>query len=210
MKMVNKTNLNTKQLKAFVRQVAIHEQLTQSDIKQLQVFIIYRRRSSSWKDNYVTGYAYYNTPKMYLKFVKGVLPDKSQMAKTVAHELVHTQGVHHGSAMNNKWYGWAEGWQEHWAWAEKLPVTMNASRDDIKPSRNQKLLSKVSHCLKMMIVWERKSKIAKTKQLIWKRKLSYYQKQGKMAAMMAPVEVKPVESNPVPIPQMVQEEKGQE
>ena len=185
MKMVNKTNLNTKQLKAFVRQVAIHESMSPADIKQLQVFVVYRKRSSNWRENYVTGYAYYNTPKMYLKFVKGVMPDKVQMAKTVAHELVHTQGVHHGKAMNNKWYGWAEGWQEHWAWANELILTMNASKD-VKPSRNQKLLSNVSHCLKMMIVWERKAKIAKTKQLIWKRKLSYYQKQGKPAS---PVEI---------------------
>lgn len=188
MNMINNTNLNTKQLKAFVRQVAIHEDMTPADIKPLEVVVKYRRRSSRWSDNYVSGYAYYDIAKMYLKIVKGIMPDKVQMAKTIAHELVHTQGVHHGGAMNNKWYGWQDGWREHWAWADKLPLTMNVSKEDIKPDKNQKLLANVNHCLKMMIVWERKAKIAKTKQLIWKRKLSYYQKKGKPVSQDLEVE----------------------
>jgi hypothetical protein len=185
MKLLNKTSLYTKQLKAFIRAVAKHEGFTPEEIKSLMVRAIYRKRSRCWEDNFVTGYAYYKKPNMCLKFVKGVMPDKVQMAKTVAHELAHIQGVHHGKAMKNSLYGWKDGWREHWAWADSLPLTMNTPEDK-KPERSEVVLDKVTHCLKMIIVWEKKAKIAKTKQKKWARKLAYYQKQGQLAAVQAP------------------------
>ncbi len=129
MRLINKTNLNTMKLKSFVRQIALFEKMTSQDIKKLVINAIHRRKGKNWKDEYVTGYAYYGKPVMCLKFVKDVMPDKVQMAKTVAHELAHTQGVYHGKAMNNSQYGWKKGWQEYWAWANELPLEMRNTHE---------------------------------------------------------------------------------
>lgn len=187
MKLVNKTNLDTKQLKAFIRRVAKAEFFDPADIKKLQVRAIHRRRSSSWADNQVSGYAYYGVPKMTLKFVKDIMPDKVQMAKTTAHELAHTQNVRHGSAMRNNRYGWKPGWRDTWAWAAELPLTLKPPVE--KPCKNKVALSKLSHCLSMSILWGRKVHLAKTKQRKWEKKARYYEKQIVKAA--APPEVKP-------------------
>jgi hypothetical protein len=189
MKLVNKTNLDTKQLKAFIRRVAKAEFFAPADIKKLQVRAIHRRRSSCWADDQVSGYAYYGVPKMILKFVKDVMPDKVQMAKTTAHELAHTQNVKHGSAMRNNRYGWKPGWREIWAWAAELPLTLKTPVE--KPSRDRKVLEKLTHSLKMAVVWGRKVHLAKTKQKKWEKKARYYEKQIVKAA--APPETKPQE-----------------
>ena len=185
MRVLNKTNLNTKLLKAFIRAVGINEQLSLADINKLQVRVIYRKRSNSWKDDYATGYAYYNSSHMCLKVVRGVMPDKVALAKTTAHELAHTQGVHH-RAMRNSIYGWKQGWREHWAWADKLSLTMNATEEEKKPDKGQVLSSKLSHCEKMVVLWERKVRLARTKQKKWEQKLGYYQRCMKKAATPVP------------------------
>jgi hypothetical protein len=186
MKLVNKTNLDTKQLKTFIRRVAESELFSPADIRKLQVRAIHRRRSSQWADNQVSGYAYYGVPKMTLKFVKDILPDKIQMAKTTAHELAHTQNVRH-SAMRNNRYGWKPGWRDTWEWAEQLPLTLKPLVE--KPSRDRKILAKLTHSLKMAVSWGRKISLAKTKQKKWENKARYYEKQIVKAA--APPETKP-------------------
>ena len=193
MKLTNETNWNTKQFKAFIRRVAEHECLNKSEIDKFNATLRYRKRTHARPDDFPGGYAYYKTWTFCISVVKDVQVDKVALAKVIAHELAHCQGVHHGVAMKNAQYGWATGWRDTWKWAEELPLTMNTLA--AKPDRNHKILSKVTHCLKMIVLWERKTKLAKTKHQKWERKLKYHQKQLKMAAQ--PPEEKPcVESCP--------------
>lgn len=173
MKLINKTSFNTVQFKSFIREVALREDMTKEEIRKLNVEVIYRRKSSNWKDDYVTGYAYYGKPIMCIKMPRDVMPDKAQMAKTIAHELVHTQGVHHTKAMRSSRYGWVEGWKDVWSWALALPLDIEVEK---KESKEVVILSKVEHCEKMISLWERKAKLAKTKQKKWMKKLEYYRK----------------------------------
>jgi hypothetical protein len=107
--------------------------------------------------------------------VRGIQVDKIALAKTIAHELAHCQGVHHGKAMKNPRYGWAKGWKEVWAWAEDLPLTMNADPVKEKPKGADLALKKMEHCQKQVDVWKRKLKLAQTKVRTWNRKLRYHE-----------------------------------
>jgi hypothetical protein len=184
MRLTNKTNINGKQLKAFIRAVALREHLTPEIIKQFRVTVKYRKRSHRWADSSATDYAYYKTWTFCLKPVKGVMPGKPEFAKLIAHELAHCQGVHHGAAMRNDLYGWGEYWREHYAWAEQLSLSFN---EPVKKStRVEKISTAVEHCERMVEQWKRRVKLAKTKETFWQRKLRYYNKRQAAAASANP------------------------
>ena len=142
MRLTNKTNLNGKQLGAFIRAVALREKLTPEIIKQFRVTVKYRKRSHRWADGSATGYAYLNTWTFCLKPVKGVMPGKPEFAKVIAHELAHCQGVHHGKAMKNTLYGWCPGWRENYLWAENLPLSFN--EHEKKSTRVEKIQQRLT------------------------------------------------------------------
>lgn len=192
MKIINKTNLNTKLLGAFIRRVAEFEELTPEDINQLNVRVVYRRRSHNWRDTATTGYAWYNTWSMVLKVVKGVMPEKPDMAHTIAHELAHCQGLHHGKTMKNKMYGWHKDTAEYWKWAEELPLALNAPEEKPKLAKDALVLKKLEHCQAAVTEWERKARLAKTKQRKWQQKVKYYERQLQKAAAQAPVHAEAV------------------
>jgi hypothetical protein len=184
LRLINKTDFYSRQLKAFIRKIAVDECMSPEEIRELRVKAYYRKRSRLWQDNYVTGYAYYGSTmfgKIELGFVKGVMPDKVQMAKTTAHELAHTQGVRHGVAMRNNIYGWKDGWRERWAWAAEIPLELKPLKE--KPDKKDVRTDKMNHCEKMVALWARKVKLARTKQQKWERKLRYHEKRDKMAAI---------------------------
>lgn len=197
MKINNKTNLNTKQLGAFIRRVAEHEQLSSNEIDKFNVEITYRRQSSRFGRDQTGGYAWLKTWTFCLKVPKDIMPNKPALAKTIAHELAHCQGVHHGAAMNNPQYGWAEGWQEYWKWAEELSLSFNGDGEKQKPSRNILVLKKLEHCQAVVAEWERKARLAKTKQRKWQQKVKYYERQLQKAAVPAPVVERVSEGIPV-------------
>lgn len=116
-----------------------------------------------------------------LTFVRGVFPDKRALAKVIAHELAHNQRLHHGKVMNNVHYGWKPGWREFWAWTDQLPLVMHSESEKPKLTFGEKVADKMLHCEKMLTVWSRKVKLAKTKETFWRRKLRYYEK--RQAAM---------------------------
>ena len=182
MKLVNKTRWNSAQVKALIRAVAEKELLTPDNIKRLYVTMKYRKRSRYWDDVAVTGWGTYHAWNICLKVVRGVTRlDKVQMAKTIAHELAHNQGVRHGGAMRGVDYGWAPGWREKWAWANDFPITLNAELVPVQRGSFDAASNEMQHCQKMITLWERKTKLARTKMRKWAVKLKYYEK--KMAAM---------------------------
>jgi hypothetical protein len=182
MNIVNKTRVNAKQLGALIRAVAVEELWTPDDIEQLRIRVVYRRRTYGRPDNHPGGYAYYDSYRMCLKFVRGVQPDPVGTAKTIAHELAHCKNVQHRN-MNNNRYGWKPGWRETWAWVVKYPLEMLPDRETVKPSKSEKASKDIERCQKALEDWQRKAKLAATKLRKWKRKLDYYEK--KLAAMPA-------------------------
>lgn len=59
MRIHNRTNLDTRTLKRFVRKIAEFEELTKEDIRQLYVGVRYRRRSHCRQDDHPGGYGTY-------------------------------------------------------------------------------------------------------------------------------------------------------
>lgn len=174
MKITNKTRINTKQLGALIRAVAVKECFNQDEIDSLNVRVRYRRRTHARPHNHPGGYAYYKSSIFCLSFVKDVQPDPVGTAKVIAHELAHCQGVHHGKAMSNPHYGWKPGWQEYWSWASDYPLELRV--EAVKPTGEAKVEKEITRCQKALEVWRRKQKLANTKLRKWKTRLGYYEK----------------------------------
>jgi len=180
MKIINRTNWNTKQFGAFIRRIAEREHISSAEMKRLRVSIVYRKRSSRWDDSHASGMASLTNWTMTLYVVKGVQVDKVELAHTIAHELAHCQGVKHGAALRTPRYGWAVGWREVWAWTDHLPLTMNADKAK-KIGKVDRATLKLEHCQKQLTVWERKLRFAQTKIRVWKQKARYHE--GRLAAL---------------------------
>lgn len=184
MKIINKTEWNTKQFGAFIRRIAKEENLTAAELKKLSVSIVYRKRSSRWRDDHPTGWALYDGTLMCIKVVKGVDIDKSALAHTIAHEMGHLQGVRHGAALRTPRYGWGKidgkGWRDVWEWASVLTLTRKVVKKE--KLRGRELASqKIEHCQRQLVVWQKKMKFAQNKMRVWNRKCRYYE--GRMAAL---------------------------
>lgn len=175
MKLVNKTALDSRLLRTFIRRVMEHEMFTPAEIAQFKVAFRYRRRSHCREDAHPGGYAYYNSKTFVITPVNGVMPDKRALAKVIAHELAHCQGVKH-RRMHTPAYGWVKGWQEHWQWAEALPLAFCTDPTPVKPTGVEKISVKAQHCERMLGKWQSRVKLAKTKEAYWRRKLGYYEK----------------------------------
>lgn len=173
----NKTRLNTAHIRAIVAEVCRRELFEE---EHLVVRVINRKRSSRWRDDWTTGFAYYKQNEMVLKVVDGVALDREEFAHVVAHELAHCQGVRHGGAMRTKYYGWAEGWREVVAWAKGMALDWNALPVKKVDSDNEKL----EHCQRQVDAWTKKARLAKTKIAKWTKRVRYYEKK-----LLAPVEL---------------------
>jgi hypothetical protein len=181
MKLVNETNWDTSQFKAFIRAVAEKEALTPEDISKLDVTIKYRRRSRRWEDNAVKGWGWYNSWRMRLEVVQGVALDKVQAARQIALMLTFNQGVRKSTIRHDGGF-YGTGWQERWAWANELPLEMNPEVPVAKPGKSIRVLSQIEHCLRQIVDWEKREKLAKTKLKTWNSKLKYYERRSRELA----------------------------
>jgi len=78
----------------------------------------------------------------------------------------------------------AEGWREQYSWAENLPLSFN---EPVKrETKDEKISTAVDHCEKMIEQWQRRVKLAKTKETFWQRKLRYYNKRQAAASSAIP------------------------
>ena len=172
MKLDNGTNWDTNQFKAFIRAVAEKEALTPEDIGKLKVTLEYGRHSSCRGDTEVRAWGYYNQWKFRLACVKDAPLSKMYLARTIAIMLNYNQGV--WSVRNNpSFYG--PTWRDHWTWAEQFPLEMKKEELEVKPGKPYKLALKMEHCLKQIVVWEKRQKLAETKLKTWRKKLRYYE-----------------------------------
>lgn len=175
MNLTNKTNFNTKQLKAFIRMVAGFETLTTENMNQLRVLVKYRRGKSSEESR---GSGNYGAWKFTLAVPNCVAPNKAQLAMTIGCLLCFCQNQKNVGGTR---YAYGQGWQEHWAWANELPLEIKQSEEKPDLPKREKIIEEMAHCEKMIRLWETKAKLAKTKQKIWQRKFSYHERRFKAA-----------------------------
>ncbi len=172
MKLTNKTHWRTDQLKKLVVEVARRELLNSGFTKRLQVTVKYKR--ASYRSMGYGGYAWYNSHSMVLKLPRIGPVDSARVAKIIAHELAHCQGVKH-NCMHNTRYGWVEGWRQIWGWAAAHPIEGKSATVKIPSSPLNQILSKIAECKKRMAAWQRKAKLAKTYLSKHARRLRYYE-----------------------------------
>lgn len=180
MKLVNKTNLDSQHLKAIILRVAEIEQLSADDIRCVNITVKYGRHSDYRGDTVPRVFAYYGKWASVLKVIKGVLPDKKSLAKNIAWAFAANQNVK--MSASDKHYGWGEGWQQEWAWADAMPLEFVVPEEKPVPGKRDKILSGMEHCAKMMEKWDRTIKLAKTKYKVWQRKFNYYERRHKLGA----------------------------
>lgn len=182
MKLINKTNLRTDHLRAFVRRVAKEEMV---DLKYATFTIIYKRISC--RGSYIGGFACYGTPpRVTLKVPKDIPIDKVELAYVAAHEMAHSQGLHHRQ-MRNSIYSrrysikHGEDWRQHYLWANDLPLDLKPTKEKIKPTFDQTIRLKLDRCLKRQNQWSTKVKRSQTIYRKWKQRYQYYERQLKKA-----------------------------
>jgi len=168
MKLDNRTDWNTAQLKAIIREVAKREMLGSEELSKLLVRVAHCHKGVRWAVNEVRCRAHRKVWKFWLGCVKGADLDKAFLARTVAWALVYNQGV------RAKWEDSA--WREKFAWVEQMPLERQQVKAKEKPAADVKVNWKMQHCLEQIIVWEKKAKLADTKLRKWKVKLRYYSK----------------------------------
>lgn len=184
MKLINKTNLRTDHLRAFVNRVAKEEMV---DLKHAMFTVIYRRISS--RGAYIGGFAYYGLPpRVTIKIPKDIPVDKVELGYVVAHEMAHAQGLRHKQMRNSRYsrrysIKHGEDWRQHYLWANELPLEIQPAVKKIKPAPDQTIRLKLDKCLKMVNRWYTKVKISQTLLKKWKRKSNYYSRQLEHAEM---------------------------
>lgn len=181
MKLINKTNLNSQHLRDIILKVAEIEQLSAEDIRRVHITVKYGKHSGYREDTMSRVFSYFTGWTSIIKVVKDVLPDRKMLAKNIAWAFAKNQNVK--GKLDGKHYGWGEGWQQEWAWADAMPLEFAASEEKPEPARDEKMLAEMKHCVRMIAGWERKAKLAKTKQKVWQKRFNYHErrlKEGKV------------------------------
>lgn len=169
MKILNKTHWNSEQIKALLYAVARQEQLPGDFTRRLHCTIKYRRNGG------YGGSAFYNSHYMKLKMPRTGPVDSVTVAKIMAHEMAHCQGVKHRQ-MHGPRYSWEDGWREIWAMANNYTIEAKAvvaNERSLTTSSDQ-----MEKCRLMIGKWERKAQLAKTYIKKWSRRLAYYEKKS--------------------------------
>jgi hypothetical protein len=179
-KLVNKTDWDSRQVKAFVRAVALKEELAPEDVAKLAVTLEYRRRSSRRDDGDAAGRGAYGDWRFSLSVVKGVEPDKVKVARTVAVMLGFNQGLRSRHVRMSSYY-YGTDWRQRWEWAAEMPLGPKQAKVEEPLAPDEAVNEDIRHCLEQVVAWEQKAKLAKTKLATWNRKLRYYtRKLGKV------------------------------
>lgn len=98
--------------------------------------------------------------------------DKIDLAHTITHELGHLKGLDHQDMKGDSKYNRTGRWRDRHRWAADMPVRLKAEmvKPKKKPSTEEKRQKALAHAEAMVTKWEKKEKLAKTKQKVWKEK----------------------------------------
>ena len=168
MKVVNYTRWNTKHLRAIAVRVAMAE-LTPQQRKRLIVTVKYNRGGK--RHAYSSGWCGYGSMRPRIMVPSGNV-DKADFAHVVAHELCHAKGWHHRDFSGVPRWNRVGNWREFYAWAETMPLEVQAPKPKVKPTTD----AKIDHIQKMIARWVSKQKRATTGVKAWTRRLKYYER----------------------------------
>lgn len=180
-RIVNKTNWSTRDLRRFVVEAARREFGERGDNRSLNVTFTYVRHRDRHGSS---GYAWYNTGSSVIR-VGRVITDKIDLAKVLCHEFAHNRGVTHAEMRGSALYRRIGNWRELAAWGEALPLTWKAPKVKAKVSTLEHTDSKLVQIQASIDRWQSKLKRAQTALKKYQRKAAYYQK--KKAAAMKPL-----------------------
>ena len=178
MKIVNETHWDTKSIAHLIRRVA-QDELDPGQLKGARIKVEYKRRNGM-----TSGWCTYGTPSIPHVRMRLLLPrdgeiDLPKLAKTIAHELAHSRGLHHKDMKTNR-YGWFPGWEERYAYAKGYPIT--AKPTPATPTREEKLTKKreaaVVKAQKMVKKWDTNVKRAATMAKKWRARLKVAEKRA--------------------------------
>ena len=171
MKLINKTNWNTRQLRSLFQEVAKRE-LDPDKRKKLRIVVVKARTRFS-------GCAIVGGNNCTIRIPsknKTVYPTQGLVASIAAHEMAHCRGLRHERPLRASIaYGWHKDWQQFYAWTKDYPLEYNPK---VKKSKGVDADKKVARLLELQSSWNRKLKLAQTKLKKLKVRLKYYAKKG--------------------------------
>jgi predicted SprT family Zn-dependent metalloprotease len=179
-KLVNKTHYSTRDLKKLFTRIA-KDELNPDKAKKVVFTIKY------WRSNWTGGCAYVGGTHGTLKMPKPHHKlDMPAIAKTIAHEMAHLHGLHHGAKMHCARYSWHHGdYKTYYAWANDYSISHleTASKPAVAPVN-----AKLDHATKMLA--KNEAKLKRTAVLVkkWTAKVKYYQKRAELKTMTAGVD----------------------
>lgn len=176
MKIKNESNWQTNDLRKLITEVCRRE-LLDTDFRKRLVVEVEDQKLGGW----CLGKGSYYQKWIKLFIPKGNTVDSVQLAKVIAHELAHTQGVRHKSLSKTRRYGWVKGWREEWAWAGQYVVRSKETKRAPKPTREDRAAKKLENAQSRLEQWERKVRLARNRERKWRGKVKYYQ--GRIAAI---------------------------
>jgi len=147
--------------------------LDQKFINKLVVSCRYRKKSPVRFDDHPGGWAYYNSHRMELTFVKEAKCNKIALAHVIAHELAHCQGLKHGQ-MKGPRYSYKPGWEEYWRWTEALTLERQKIYMPVEKTALTKAQDKLANAQTLLKQWETKKKMAMNKVSKYKEQSKYY------------------------------------
>ena len=189
MKIENQTHWSTAHLRALVMRVAL-EELDAAGRRRLVVRVQYRRRNSRvrGRGSYGHGAGVRAGGRMWLFLEREDPIDRVLLAHTIAHECGHLRGLRH-PAMKGARYGYADGWQERYAWAETLPLARQPAPPKLSrvEALTERRTTRLTRALTALARWERRAKHAAARVQHWRRRVKAVERTIQQAAKAAEV-----------------------
>ena len=156
MRVINKTNWRTDQLKAIAQRVA-KDELDPEKAKRMT--ITFETTRPRYKRAYSSGRCHYLGGNSIIVRLHKDLQNKTDLAGTLAHEMAHARGMDHGQMRNSPRYSRVGNYREIYAYAEAMPLEHKPRKTrpavDIQAVRHQRTLASIKR-------WETKLKRAQT------------------------------------------------
>jgi hypothetical protein len=184
MKVINKTEWQTRHLKTFVSRVCDQELVDPQYRKRLKVtFDTRRRKHNTIYDAYASGWAWYHSAQVVVHLVRGVPPNKASLAMVLAHEIAHNHNVRHRALNGTSRYDFHGDWEKVWGWANELPLELKPVGVKTEPTIQDRDILEYERSIEMARKWATKLKLANGKRQKWLKRAGYFEAKLKKAAL---------------------------
>jgi len=173
MKLINKTQWQTRDLRAIISRVA-KDELEPAKRKHVTFTVVYGHRGGS------SGYATIGGYNAKIR-IAAEDPDLIDFAYTTGHECGHLRGLRHGADMHCARYSRKHGdHRAFYSWAAELPLRKKA------PITKKRVVDKYAKTIYALARWQTKLKRAKTAIRKLERRKAYYTRRLPVAATGSP------------------------